>query len=79
MFKDVTAAAKDILEAALKLDSQQRAALVDELSTSLYPIDLGSEWESEIQARMAEVDSGSVKTVPGEAVFARLESRFGGK
>lgn len=48
--------AKDILAAALKLNTRDRAHLVDELSASLEGIDLGNEWEDEIQRRIDDID-----------------------
>ena len=70
---------KEILEAALKLSPEQREELIDELSASLDAADLGEEWEAEIQRRIADVDSGKVKTIPADEVFDRLRQRFGGK
>jgi putative addiction module component (TIGR02574 family) len=75
----MSAAAKEILEAALKLDPRQREELIEELSASLDVTDLGEYWEQEIRRRIDDVDSGRVKTVPAEEVFARLEQRFRGK
>jgi len=75
----MSAAVKDILEAALKLDPEQREELIDELSACLDATDLGEYWEAEIKRRIDDVDSGRVKTVPAEDVFARLEQRFRGK
>ncbi len=71
--------AKDILAAALKLNTRERAHLVDELSASLEGIDLGNEWEDEVQRRIDDIDAGRVNTVPGDVVFSRLEQRFGGR
>jgi putative addiction module component (TIGR02574 family) len=71
--------AKDILAAALKLNTRERARLVDELSASLEGIDLGNEWEDEIQRRIDDIDAGRVNPVPGDVVFSRLEQRFGGR
>lgn len=68
--------AKGILEAALKLDPEQREELIEELSASLDATDLGEYWEAEIRRRVEDVDSGRVKTVPAEDVFARLEQRL---
>ena len=75
----MSAAAKEILEAALKLDPRQREELIEELSASLDVTDLGEYWEQEIRRRIDDVDSGRVKTVPADEVFARLELRFRGK
>ncbi len=70
---------REILEAALKLDPEQREGLIDELSASLDATDLGEYWEGEIRRRMSDVDSGKVKTVPSAELFARLERRFSGR
>jgi putative addiction module component (TIGR02574 family) len=75
----VSTAAKEILEAALKLDPQQREELIEELSASLDATNLGEYWEAEIRRRIDDVDSGRVKTVPADEVFARLEQRFSAK
>lgn len=75
----MSAAVKEILEAALKLKPEQREELIEELSASLDATDLGEYWEAEIRRRVDDVDSGRVKTVPADEVFARLEHRFRGK
>ena len=63
----------------MKLDPEQREELIDELSASLDVSNLGEYWEAEIKRRMDDVDSGRVKTVPADEVFARLERHFRGK
>ncbi len=75
----MSSAAKEILEAALKLDPEQREELIEELSASLDVSNLGEYWETEIRRRIDDVDSGRVKTVAADEVFARLEQRFRGK
>jgi putative addiction module component (TIGR02574 family) len=70
---------KEILEAALKLPTEQREELIEELSASLDAGDLGEYWEAEIQRRVADVDAGKVKTVPADEVYARLRQRFSAK
>ena len=70
---------KDVLEAALKLAPAERVRLLEEVSASLDAIDLGDEWEAEIQNRMDDVDAGRVKTLPGDEVISRLRQRFGGR
>lgn len=69
----------EILEAALKLNDTERERLVEALAVSLYGKDLGEEWESEIQKRISDLDSGAVVPVPGPDVFERLGQRFGGR
>ena len=75
----MSAAVKQVLEAALKLHPEEREQLIEELSASLDATDLGEYWETEIKRRIDDVDAGRVKTVPAEEVFARLEQRFRGK
>jgi len=77
--EDMSAAVKQVLEAALKLHPEEREQLIEELSASLDATDLGEYWETEIKRRIDDVDAGRVKTVPAEEVFARLEQRFRGK
>jgi putative addiction module component (TIGR02574 family) len=50
--------------------------LVEAISASLDGFELSPDWEDEIQRRVDDVDSGRVKPVPGDAVFARLAQRF---
>ncbi|HMJ13436.1 MAG TPA: addiction module protein [Polyangiaceae bacterium] len=71
--------AAEILEAALKLDEAERVRLVEALSASLYGRELGGEWEEEIERRIEDVESGKVKPVSGDEVFARLEKRLGAR
>lgn len=67
------------LKAALNLDEQERAKLMEALAAGLYDRDLGNDWENEIQRRIEDIDSGRVESVPGSEVFDRLEQRFGGR
>lgn len=67
----------DILEAALNLDEQERAKLMEALAASLYGRDLGNDSENELQRRIEDIDSGRVEPVRGSEVFDRLEQRFG--
>lgn len=58
-------AAKDILEAALKLPSEERERLVEELAASL-PSDFSSKeietaWLDEIGRRSDEIDAGAAE------------------
>ena len=59
--------AQEILDAALKLSDQEKAAIAASLIESLDPdYDEGCDeaWATEIAKRMREVDSGQVKTIP---------------
>ena len=59
--------AQEILDAALKLNDQEKAAIAASLIESLDPdYDDGCDeaWAVETAKRMRELDSGQVKTVP---------------
>ena len=70
--------AGDILKEALALPSGERAALAGSLLDSL-DTDLDEDAEaasvSEVSRRVAELDSGAVKTVPWAEVRRRLPAR----
>jgi putative addiction module component (TIGR02574 family) len=66
----------DVLEAALQLAPRERAELVEAIAASLDGIDLGDDWEDEIQRRVDDVESGRVKPLPGDEVLARIEQRL---
>ena len=66
------AQAKEILDAALKLEPAERARIAHEIIVSLddEPADEGVEeaWEQELAQRAAEIDSGAVKLEPWSKV-----------
>lgn len=67
--------AQKLFEEAMRLDPEERAALTGLLIESLDPeSEEGVEeaWVAEIERRMAEVDSGAVRTIPWEELRARL-------
>jgi putative addiction module component (TIGR02574 family) len=73
---------KQLLSAALRLPPETRAALAGELIQSLeteVDEDAESAWADEIGRRTAELEAGTVKTIPWEEVrkklFARLDER----
>lgn len=75
---------KALLEKALRLPEADRAELVGELLHSLQPAaDAVSEaevedaWRREVAARVAELDSGEVETVPWEEIRDQLFARLG--
>ncbi len=58
---------------ALKLNADERVALIRRLAASIGPSrPLHREWEAEIERRIAELDSGAVKAFSGERVFAEM-------
>ena len=64
-----------ILEQALKLTAQERAAVAQQLIQSLDPVqEAGVEqaWQEEIQQRISDVDNGIATTIPWEEVHRRI-------
>ena len=63
--------------AALELSSEDRAQLAQRLLDSL-PRDQEVEaaWDEEIHRRVAELEAGTMKTVPAPEVFAEARSRL---
>ena len=75
----MTQQALDLLQKALSLSEEERAALADSLLASLdSTVEEGAEkaWEEEISRRIAEIDSGKAKMVPWEEVREELSSRL---
>lgn len=67
----------EILEKALALPVEARAALVDSLLESLdTEVDeaVEAEWVREVQRRAAELDSGAVVPIPWAEVRSRLHA-----
>ena len=75
----MTQQALDLLQKALSLSEEERAALADSLLASLdSTVDEGAEkaWEEEISRRIAEIDSGKAKMIAWEEVQEELSSRL---
>ncbi len=70
--------ARELFEEAMELDPEERATLLRLLIES---VDAESEdgvedaWRVEIERRMAQLDSGTVQTIPWEELRARLYRR----
>ncbi len=70
--------ARELFEEAMKLDPEERVTVMRLLIES---VDAKSEdgvedaWRVEIERRMAELDSGTVQTIPWEELRARLYRR----
>jgi putative addiction module component (TIGR02574 family) len=70
--------ARKLFEEAMRLDPEERATLVRLLIDALdAKSDEGAEdaWRSEVERRIAELDAGTVETVPWEELRARLYQR----
>jgi putative addiction module component (TIGR02574 family) len=74
----MTRQALELLQKALSLSDEERAALAGSLLESLdVTVDEGVEkaWDQEIARRIADLDSGRAKTVPWEEIRARISQR----
>ena len=71
--------AKDIIENAISLPVEERAAIVDSLLRSLNSPseDLDREWMAVARRRLHEIRSGKQAAVPGDEVFGLVWKRFG--
>ena len=70
--------ATTLLREALGLPAQDRAAIAEALLASLdedVDDDAEAAWRSEVERRIAELDSGSVSSIPWHAVRQRLFER----
>jgi len=71
---------KKIIDEAVSLPVEERALIVDSLLRSLNPpeSEIDKKWAAIAKRRLAELRSGSVKTVRGEEVFEKIWKRFDG-
>lgn len=74
----MTQAAQALLEQALSLPPEERAALADSLYESFHgPIDpmIEAAWVQEAEARLDAYNAGLVEARPAEELFLRLKNR----
>jgi putative addiction module component (TIGR02574 family) len=71
--------AEQIIIEASSLPLEQRARVVDSILQTLAPTSAENDqaWLIVACGRLAELHSGEVAAVPGEAVFERILSRYG--
>ena len=70
----------ELKQQASQLSEEERAELALSLIESLDgPADaeLDEAWRREIERRLAQIDGGEVRPIPGDEVFARLRRRLG--
>ena len=65
---------EELSRKALSLSPEERVQLAEELLATVQEVDAEVEaaWDEEIRRRIAEIDSGTVKLIPAEEVFAEL-------
>ena len=71
---------KELIDQVVSLPVEDRAILADSLLRSLNAPEstVDGKWASVAQRRLDELRSGQVKPVPGNEVFAKVWTRFGG-
>ena len=68
---------EEILQQAMALPENERGALAEELMDTLEPEDEDDpELTAIVERRMAEIESGAVKTIPAEDVHERLKAKL---
>jgi putative addiction module component (TIGR02574 family) len=67
----------ELISEAVSLPVEIRLQLVERLLESLNPSykDIDELWAIEAEKRVAEIDKGEVKSVPGDMVFEKLRDR----
>ena len=78
----MSAAAREIIEAALKLEPIEREHIANELLESIdqsADAELSPAWEAEIQRRLRKIESGNATFVSADEVFARAEAILRGE
>lgn len=66
----------EIRDAALSLNDRERAALADDLFTSVHEREISEEEGAEWLRRLEELDSGKEKGVPVEEAMASIRERL---
>lgn len=59
---------------ALKLSADDRAALIERLADSVLPAPPLPSWDAEMARRLAELDAGTVASVPIAQVLAQARA-----
>jgi len=70
---------KSLLHEALGLPPIERAFLIEELLSSFEfsnRKEIDELWAKEAEKRISEIESGKVKSIPGEKVFEEIRNRF---
>ncbi|MHC4884758.1 MAG: addiction module protein [Planctomycetota bacterium] len=69
---------KDLLDEALSLPVEQRVLIADRILRSLNAPDpdAEAEWLDLARSRRAELQTGSVESIPVSDIFDRVKTRF---
>jgi putative addiction module component (TIGR02574 family) len=71
--------AKKVFDEALSLPAEARVSLVEKLLTSLnLPTqpEIDRLWAEEAERRIAQIDKGGVKLVPGKKVLSNIRKKY---
>jgi len=71
--------AKKVLDEVLQLPADARVNLVEQLLTSLnLPTqpEIDQLWAEEAEKRIAQIDKGEIKLVPGKKVFSNIRKKY---
>ena len=71
--------AKKVLDEVLQLPADARVNLVEQLLTSLnLPTqpEVDRLWADEAEKRIAQIDKGEIKLVPGRKVFSNIRKKY---
>ena len=74
----MAATTSDIFSIADSLPIDMKIELVDRLLESISPTqeEIDELWKAEIERRIDDVESGGVRTIPGDEVFSKIRERF---
>jgi len=78
----MSATLEQVTEEVRELSPQDQRELLARLIRDLEPMEtispaeIEAAWDGEISQRLEEIDSGKVKRVPAEEVFARIQARL---
>ncbi|MBP6003517.1 MAG: addiction module protein [Pyrinomonadaceae bacterium] len=74
----MTATTMELFSMAGALPIKERSLLVERLLESMHPTDkeIDELWKIEVERRIDDIESGKVKTIPGDEVFAKIRERY---
>ena len=78
----MSATLEKVTEEARELSPHDRQELLARLIRDLEPptgdssAEIAAAWDTEISRRLEEIDSGKVKLIPAEEVFAKIQARL---
>lgn len=69
---------EELVAEAMALPVERRLEVVDALMASLHEPDpdIDAAWAAECERRMAAIEAGEARWIPGEEVMARVRQRF---